>query len=633
MTVQRAIRTLADEGFVRTKSGSGVYVRDQASLPAPEEAEHPLAGAADFLFEMGHLKRVNRAGWLLLGITQPESVAEHSFRVGITGIVLAAMEGADVGRIAALCIMHDSHETRIGDVPSVGRAYITSAAPEAVSAHQTAAMPSDVAKVLQDLKAEYEAGETVEARVARDADKLETLLQAMEYQAQGHDTAPWQETSIDALRTDSAQAAGAGDQLGRPSRLVVGVRRVLPRAARWRAGPGTEARRGWRVLMPKIRSYTLPDGSRRYWFRVDTGRGPDGKRIQERQTFERKSDAQAELARIVSERRQGTYVRPSNETVGELIDEYLRSATFEKEAATVRSYTDALRCRAGAARPPQAAGRHPARRRGPARLHAARGPQDRRQGGHRARAAQRQPGARPPAGRVRDGRGGGPPRPQPRRARQAAPAGARRAADVDAGRGARVPGRGGRGPAARGVAAVAVRAAPRRGHGAALGRLRPQGEDADRVAEPGAGGRGDHREDAEEPESVRVLPLDDAVVAALDELRKRQMAEGAAAAPAYEASGYVVTDELGRPVHPEWYTDEFHRLAKRAGVRRIRLHESRHTALSLMEKAGVPVSIIAAWAGHDSGAFTMGQYVHANPEDLAAGRDALAAIYGTGRPS
>jgi putative hydrolases of HD superfamily len=205
MTVQKAIRTLADEGFVRTKSGSGVYVRDQASLPAPEEAEHPLAGTAAFLFEMGHLKHITRAGWLLLGIPQPETVAEHSFRVGITGSVLAAAEGADVGRTAALCLMHDTHETRIGDVPSVGRAYITSAAPEAVSAHQAAAMPHDVAKVLQDLKAEYEAGETIEARVARDADKLETLLQAMEYQAQGHDTAAWRETSIDALRTDAAK--------------------------------------------------------------------------------------------------------------------------------------------------------------------------------------------------------------------------------------------------------------------------------------------------------------------------------------------------------------------------------------------------------------------------------------------
>jgi 5'-deoxynucleotidase YfbR-like HD superfamily hydrolase len=215
MTVQKAIRTLTDEGFVRTKSGSGVYVRDQAT---PEEAVHPLAGEAAFLFEMGHLKHIARAGWLLLGIAQPETVAEHSFRVGITGIVLAVAEGADVGRTAALCLMHDSHESRIGDVPSVGRAYITSAAPEAVSAHQTAAMPHDAAKVLQDLKAEYEAGETLEARVARDADKLETLLQAMEYAAQGHDTTAWQETSTDALRTDSAgqlaQAISAADPHG-----------------------------------------------------------------------------------------------------------------------------------------------------------------------------------------------------------------------------------------------------------------------------------------------------------------------------------------------------------------------------------------------------------------------------------
>ena len=86
-------------------------------------------------------------------------------------------------------------------------------------------------------------------------------------------------------------------------------------------------------------------------------------------------------------------------------------------------------------------------------------------------------------------------------------------------------------------------------------------------------------------------------------------------------------------MHPEWYTDEFHRVAARAQLRRIRLHESRHTACSLMEKAGVPVSVISAWAGHYSAAFTMATYVHANPDDLAAGRDALSAIYRMGGPS
>ena len=215
MTVQTAIRTLRDEGFVRSRTGSGVYVRDQASLPVPTEKDHPLAGVATYLFEMGHLKHLTRSGWLLLGIPQPETVAEHSFRVGVVGIMLAALEGADVGRTAALCLLHDAHETRIGDVPSVGRAYVTTAVPEAVSAHQTSAMPDAVAKVVQDLVAEYESTETIESRVAHDADKIETLIQAAEYQAQGYDTAAWRESSLAALRTDAgrqlAQAIGSTD--------------------------------------------------------------------------------------------------------------------------------------------------------------------------------------------------------------------------------------------------------------------------------------------------------------------------------------------------------------------------------------------------------------------------------------
>ena len=171
----------------------------------PGENDHPLAGVASFLFEMGHLKRVPRAGWLLLGVPQPETIAEHSFRVGMVGMALAAIEGADVGHTAAMCLLHDAHETRIGDVPSVGRAYVTTAAPEAISAHQTSGMPDAAAKAFQELTAEFEAGQTIEAQVARDADKLETLLQAVEYQAQGHDTIAWQETSIAALRTDAAK--------------------------------------------------------------------------------------------------------------------------------------------------------------------------------------------------------------------------------------------------------------------------------------------------------------------------------------------------------------------------------------------------------------------------------------------
>jgi putative hydrolase of HD superfamily len=215
MTVQGAIRTLADEGFVRTKGGSGVFVREQANLPGPEEAEHPLAGTAAFLFEMGYLKTMPRSGWLRLGMKTPESVAEHSFRVTIIGMALAALEHADPNRTAALCVFHDAHETRIGDVPAPARAYVTTARPEAITAGQVSGLTDDMSKLFQDLTGEYEATETPESRVAHDADKIETLLQAVEYGQQGYDTSAWKKTSIEALRTESgkqlAQAVNTAD--------------------------------------------------------------------------------------------------------------------------------------------------------------------------------------------------------------------------------------------------------------------------------------------------------------------------------------------------------------------------------------------------------------------------------------
>lgn len=208
-TVQTAINALRAEKLVRGQVGSGVYVRERMNLPAASGETEAFAGAASYLFEIGSLKHLPRAGWQRLGLQRPESVAEHSFRVGIVGMLLASVEGADVGHTSALCLLHDTAETRIGDVTAISRAYVDTKPAEKVSADQTAGMPGDTAKVFRDLVAEYEAGVTLEARVAKDADKLESLLQAVEYEAQGYNTAPWQDTSVTALRTE------AGRQLAR----------------------------------------------------------------------------------------------------------------------------------------------------------------------------------------------------------------------------------------------------------------------------------------------------------------------------------------------------------------------------------------------------------------------------------
>jgi integrase len=88
----------------------------------------------------------------------------------------------------------------------------------------------------------------------------------------------------------------------------------------------------------------------------------------------------------------------------------------------------------------------------------------------------------------------------------------------------------------------------------------------------------EYRVRLEEPESrngKRTLPLDDQLVAALTALRKRQLEESTIAGAAYrsglagldwyQGSEYVITDQAGTPVHPEWYSDEFGRLLRRPG--------------------------------------------------------------------
>jgi integrase len=120
----------------------------------------------------------------------------------------------------------------------------------------------------------------------------------------------------------------------------------------------------------------------------------------------------------------------------------------------------------------------------------------------------------------------------------------------------------------------------------------------------------------------RTLPIDPDLAGALQALRDRQVTEATEAGDAYEDRGYAVADELGRPVHPEWLTDEFHRVRSRAGLPRIKLHDGRHTVNSLMAAAGVPDHIRAAWCGHTV-AVNKSTYTHARPEDMAA---ALAVV-------
>jgi putative hydrolase of HD superfamily len=165
-----------------------------------------MRGTAGYLLEMGMLKRAKRTGWWIAGVKDTESIAEHSFRTAVVGSVLALMEGADPAKVALMCVFHDTQETRIGDIPHIGRRYVEAASNEKVTADQVSAAVPAVAVGINRVVDEYENGDSIEVVVAHDADKLECLLQAVEYREQGHGNVQnWIDTSLAALKTVSAQ--------------------------------------------------------------------------------------------------------------------------------------------------------------------------------------------------------------------------------------------------------------------------------------------------------------------------------------------------------------------------------------------------------------------------------------------
>lgn len=163
----------------------------------------PLTG---FVYEIGLLKRYKRTGWLIAGVSDPESIADHSFRAAALASIVAALEGANAERAALLSLFHDSQESRLTDIPYLAKAYVKRAPNEQVTAEQTRGLPPPVADLISGSVAEYEDKTTLEARCARDADKLECLVQAVEYREQGNQNIqPWIDSSLAALQTASAK--------------------------------------------------------------------------------------------------------------------------------------------------------------------------------------------------------------------------------------------------------------------------------------------------------------------------------------------------------------------------------------------------------------------------------------------
>lgn len=138
------------------------------------------------MLELQGLDRVPRAGWVLRGVPEAESVTEHSWHVLFLVWALGSrIEGLDVERAVEIALVHDLAELRLGDLPRTAARYLPAGAKKEAERAAMADILAPLPERAQELYAEYEAGESPEARLVKACDKLQLMVKVAAYEHWG----------------------------------------------------------------------------------------------------------------------------------------------------------------------------------------------------------------------------------------------------------------------------------------------------------------------------------------------------------------------------------------------------------------------------------------------------------------
>lgn len=149
------------------------------------------ASPVPFFHLLSRLKTTKREGWRRFGISHGESIADHMYRMSIITLLAPPSLGSrlDLARCTRMALVHDMAEALVGDITPVDGILKTEK-----SRRETATMEFLCTGLLghvgggvagEEMRRawqEYEDGETLEAMFVHDVDKVELLLQMVEYE-------------------------------------------------------------------------------------------------------------------------------------------------------------------------------------------------------------------------------------------------------------------------------------------------------------------------------------------------------------------------------------------------------------------------------------------------------------------
>jgi integrase len=128
------------------------------------------------------------------------------------------------------------------------------------------------------------------------------------------------------------------------------------------------------------------------------------------------------------------------------------------------------------------------------------------------------------------------------------------------------------------------------------------------------------------PKSRRTIPLARSIMAEVEQHLGEYVPPG--------ADALIFTSASGNPLYRGTFWPSVWKPAvRRAGLAGLRIHDLRHTYVSLMVAAGANPKEVSTWAGHSSVSFTLDRYGHLYDEHGDDVADRLDQLLSQGRPS
>lgn len=136
----------------------------------------------ELFFKLGELKTIKRSGWIRHGIKNPESIADHSFRMAMIALILGDEFKLDTSKLIKMALIHDIAEIIVGDLTPYCNINIQEKSSQEYNAMKELLSYISKSSYYMDLWLEFERQETKEAKLVHNIDKLEMIIQAVEYE-------------------------------------------------------------------------------------------------------------------------------------------------------------------------------------------------------------------------------------------------------------------------------------------------------------------------------------------------------------------------------------------------------------------------------------------------------------------